>query len=109
MYFRDKLQAAWAQSGSQLVVGLDPIMDRLPAAHRHNADGLLAFCRDIVAATAPYVCAFTPQIAYFAAQRAEAQLERLCHYIRTTYPPIVLILSATRGATGTTARPNSSA
>jgi len=103
MYFRDKLQAAWAQSGSQLVVGLDPIMDRLPAAHRHNADGLFAFCRDIVAATAPYVCAFKPQIAYFAAQRAEAQLERLCHYIRTTYPHIVLILDAKRGDIGSTA------
>ncbi len=103
MYFRDKLLASWKQSGSQLVVGLDPLMSRLPQEHRDKEDGLFGFCRAIVEATAPYVCAFKPQIAYFAAQRAEDQLERLCQYIRTHYPHIVLVLDAKRGDIGSTA------
>lgn len=49
------------------------------------------------------VCAFKPQIAYFAAQRAESELEALCHYIRSTYPEILLILDAKRGDIGPTA------
>ena len=38
----------------------------------------------IVDATADLVCAFKPQFAYFASQRAEPQLERICRYIRET-------------------------
>jgi orotidine-5'-phosphate decarboxylase len=42
-----------------------------------DVEGLYHFCARIVEATADLACAFKPQIAYFAAQRAEAQLERL--------------------------------
>jgi orotidine-5'-phosphate decarboxylase len=62
------------------------------------------FCQTIVDATASYVCAFKPQIAYFAAHRAEAQLERLIAYIHTRYPGIPVVLDAKRGDIGSTAR-----
>ena len=49
------------------------------------------------------MCAFKPQIAYFASQRAEATLERICAYIREEYPDVTLILDAKRGDIGSTA------
>ena len=49
------------------------------------------------------MCAFKPQIAYFASQREEAALERLCAYIREEYPDVTLILDAKRGDIGSTA------
>jgi orotidine-5'-phosphate decarboxylase len=103
MGFHSKLHNAWKTSQSMLCVGLDPDPRRMPAAFRSGDDAVFAFCRAIVDATADTVCAFKPQFAYFAAQRAEPQLERLCAYIHDTYPEIVLILDAKRGDIGPTA------
>jgi orotidine-5'-phosphate decarboxylase len=49
------------------------------------------------------VCAFKPQIAYFAAHRAEAQLECLIAHIRNVAPMVPIILDAKRGDIGSTA------
>jgi orotidine-5'-phosphate decarboxylase len=49
------------------------------------------------------VCAFKPQIAYFAAHRAEDQLERLIAHIRAVAPHVPVILDAKRGDIGSTA------
>ena len=73
-----RLAAAWATSGSMLCVGLDPDPARMPASFAGAADGIERFCRSIVDATADLVCAFKPQIAHFAANRAEPQLEAVC-------------------------------
>jgi orotidine-5'-phosphate decarboxylase len=101
--FTDALNAAWRRSGSMLCVGLDPDPRRLPSPLDGAPDAIERFCREIIDATADLVCAFKPQIAYFASQRAETQLERVCHYIRETYPDVVLILDAKRGDIGPTA------
>ena len=103
MGFTDALNHAWRRSDSMLCVGLDPDPARLPSPLDGTHDAIERFCREIIDATADLVCAFKPQIAYFASQRAEAQLERICHYIRTTYPDVVLILDAKRGDIGPTA------
>ena len=86
-----------------LCVGLDPDPSRLPAQFEPSPAGAYDFCKAIVDATAATVCAFKPQFAYFAAQRAEPELERLCHYIHDTYPNVLLILDAKRGDIGPTA------
>jgi orotidine-5'-phosphate decarboxylase len=86
-----------------LCVGLDPDPARFPSPLDGAPDAIERFCREIVDATADVVCAFKPQIAHFAAQRAEAQLERICQYIRETYPGVLLILDSKRGDIGTTA------
>jgi len=101
--FLDKLQHAWAMSNSQLVVGLDPDPAAFPPALPDGPDRILRFCQEIVRATAPHACGFKPQIAYFAAQAAEAQLADLCLWIRETYPDHMLILDAKRGDVGSTA------
>jgi orotidine-5'-phosphate decarboxylase len=68
-----------------------------------GSDAVYRFCTEIVDATADLVCAFKPQFAHFAAQRAEPQLERLCSYIRSSYPDVPVILDAKRGDIGSTA------
>ena len=103
MGFHDKLQHAWRSTGSMLCVGLDPDGERMPMPLRGAPDAIERFCRAIVDATADAVCAFKPQIAYFASLGAEPQLERLCEYIRELYPNHVLILDAKRGDIGSTA------
>jgi orotidine-5'-phosphate decarboxylase len=104
MGFHDKLHDAWASSQSMLCVGLDPDPALLPSQFDRSPQATYEFCKAIVDATAHAVCAFKPQIAYFAAQRAEPELERLCHYIRNNYPDLLLILDAKRGDIGPTAQ-----
>jgi orotidine-5'-phosphate decarboxylase len=101
--FTEKLSAAWSSQRSLLCVGLDPDVARMPAEFQPRPDGIYAFCKAIVDATADAACSFKPQIAYFAALRAEDQLEALCSYIRTAYPRIPLVLDAKRGDIGATA------
>ncbi len=86
-----------------LCVGLDPDPARLPEPLDGTPGGVERFCREIVDATADLVCAFKPQIAYFASQREEPALERICHYIRERYPDVTLVLDAKRGDVGSTA------
>jgi orotidine-5'-phosphate decarboxylase len=101
--FADKLRAAWREQDSLLCVGLDPDVKRMPAPLRDRSDAIFAFCRAIVDATADLACAFKPQIAYFAAERAEDALERLMRYIGEHHPHAVRILDAKRGDIGSTA------
>ena len=103
MTFINKLSDAWTANNSLLCVGLDPDLERLPAHFSRDPAGVLAFCQAIVDATADLACAFKPQIAYFAALRAEPELAQLCAYIRTRYPQLPIILDAKRGDIGATA------
>lgn len=101
--FIDKLSAAWTANNSLLCVGLDPDVTKFPEALRQQPDAIFAFCKAIIDATAETACAFKPQIAYFAALRAENQLEAVCEYLRTHYPQIPIVLDAKRGDIGATA------
>ena len=103
MSFYQRLNAAWDRSGSMLCVGLDPDVSRFPTSMRGSVDAIEDFCKAIVDAAGDLVCAFKPQIAYFAAVGAEKQLENVCEYIRTKFPDVVLILDAKRGDIGDTA------
>lgn len=103
MTFLDLLRQAERQNGSMLCVGLDPEAAKFPAAMQGDASKIYEFCAAIVDATADLVIAFKPQIAYFAAQRAERQLERLMAHMRRTAPAVPVILDAKRGDIGSTA------
>ncbi len=100
MAFHDHLRRAWAATDSTLCVGLDPDPARFPDVVHGS---VFEFCRAIVDATADVACSFKPQIAYFAATGAEADLERLCVYIRDCHPQALLVLDAKRGDIGSTA------
>jgi orotidine-5'-phosphate decarboxylase len=101
--FIERLQARWQAADSLLCVGLDPDPSRLPVHLRGRDEAILAFCAAIADATAPYACAFKPQIAYFASARAEDQLEALLAHLRRHHPDVPVVLDAKRGDIGATA------
>jgi orotidine-5'-phosphate decarboxylase len=103
MPFSLSLSRAWARSDSLLCVGLDPDPGKMPAHLAHMPDAIYQFCTAIADATADLVCAFKPQIAYFAAQRAEDQLEALIEHIHSAHPHVPVILDVKRGDIGSTA------
>jgi orotidine-5'-phosphate decarboxylase len=103
MTFTDMLRAASAQHQSLLCVGLDPEPNRFPGAWKGDASKIYDFCAAIVDATADQAQSFKPQIAYFAAHRAEDQLEKLMAHMRRVAPQVPVILDAKRGDIGSTA------
>ena len=103
MTFLELLSRAEQHNRSMLCVGLDPEPARFPGRLRGDASRIHDFCAAIVDATADLVIAFKPQIAYFAAHRAEDQLERLMAHIRRSAPQVPVILDAKRGDIGSTA------
>jgi orotidine-5'-phosphate decarboxylase len=103
MTFLEQLQGAERQNGSLLCVGLDPEPSKFPASMKGDASKIYDFCAQIVDATADLAISFKPQIAYFAAHRAEDQLEKLMAHMRRTAPHVPVILDAKRGDIGATA------
>ncbi len=103
MNFITKLRSAWISSNSLLCVGLDPDPAKLPLVLRGKSQAIFEFNKAIIDATHDLVCAYKPQIAYFAAHSAEDQLLRTMEYLRTQYPHIPVILDAKRGDIGSTA------
>jgi orotidine-5'-phosphate decarboxylase len=98
--FSEQLASAWRKNNSLLCVGLDPDPAKFPA---HLNGDIFRFCAEIADATADLACAFKPQIAYFAAHRAEEQLEALIAHIHARHPGVPVILDAKRGDIGSTA------
>src|SRR3954470_23156680 len=103
MTFLEMLQAAQLRNGSLLCAGLDPEPTRFPLGLKDNAARIYDFCAAIADATGDLVVAFKPQIAYFAAHRAEEQLEQLMRHLRANWPQVPVILDAKRGDIGSTA------
>ncbi len=92
--FSEKLEAGWRER-SMLCVGLDPDPERIDR-------DVIDFCRGIVDETADLVCAYKPQIAYFAALGLEDGLRALIDYIHAT-TDVPVLLDAKRGDIGSTA------
>jgi orotidine-5'-phosphate decarboxylase len=101
--FVARLRRAWEENDSLACVGLDPLIERLPAHIAARASPIFHFNKDIIDATADLVCAYKPQFAHYAACEAEDQLERTIEYIHRAYPGIPVILDAKRGDIGSTA------
>jgi orotidine-5'-phosphate decarboxylase len=103
MSFMQTLADAWQRNQSLVCVGLDPDLARLPAHLPRSNAGVAQFCKDIVDATHDLVCAYKPQIAYFAALGAEQELKDIIDYIHSRHPGVPVILDAKRGDIGSTA------
>lgn len=101
--FRQKLIAASIRNESLLCVGLDPVIEKLPAAMLTETDPVLRFCSEIIEATSDLVCAYKPNFAFFGAlgesgwRTLETTLERIPSHI-----PV--ILDAKVGDIGNTAQ-----
>ena len=103
-HFPQRLAHSWETSQSMLCVGLDPDLARMPEGLGRSVADIEKFCMEIIKATAEYACAFKPQIAYFAANRAEAALENILAYANEVAPHATTILDAKRGDIGATAK-----
>ena len=103
MNFTQQLARSEALNDSLLCVGLDPDPAKFPGSWKDDPARIFDFCATIVDATRDLVIAFKPQIAYFAAHRAEDQLERLIAHIHRAAPEVPVILDAKRGDIGSTA------
>ncbi len=101
--FADRLQQAQSQSGSLVCIGLDPDPARLPAEFAAVPEPLFAFNRRIVDASVGIAAAYKPQIAFYSACGAEAELLASIRYIRERAPSALVILDAKRGDIGHTA------
>jgi orotidine-5'-phosphate decarboxylase len=103
---------AVARPRSQLVVGLDPVVEQLPGELRREAEGgraeaasvFVRFCCGIVDAVAPHAVAVKPQSAFFEALGADGvrAFEEVCAYARAA--GLLVIADAKRGDIGSTAR-----
>ncbi|MCQ8894983.1 orotidine-5'-phosphate decarboxylase [Limnobacter humi] len=102
--FPERLAHSFQTSHSMLCVGLDPDISRMPTGYGTSAADIERFCVEIVKATAEYACAFKPQIAYFAANRAEGALENIIGRIHELAPHATVVLDAKRGDIGATAK-----
>ena len=110
--FADRLAEAVERKRSQLVVGLDPVVDLLPVELRGEAAGGRAsaataverFCKGIIDAVAPYVVAVKPQSAFFEALGSDGwrALETVARHARDA--GLLVIADAKRGDIGSTAR-----
>jgi orotidine-5'-phosphate decarboxylase len=111
-HFADRIAEAVERKRSQVVVGLDPILDQLPVELRgetvlgreHAASACARFCCGIIDAVAPYAVGVKPQSAFFEALGADGirALEDVCEYARTA--ELLVIADAKRGDIGSTAR-----
>ena len=99
--FQERLLGAQRRFDSLVCVGLDPAS--VPADLAADAEPLYAFNRRIVDATAGIAAAYKPQIAFYSAQGAEAQLVASIRYIRERAPEALVILDAKRNDIGNTA------
>ena len=103
MKFTEQLDQAERANDSMLCVGLDPEPAKFPGDWQGDTRRIFDFCAAIVDATHDLVIAFKPQIAYFAANRAEDALERVIAHIHRTAPDVPVILDAKRGDIGSSA------
>ena len=105
MKFVEKLVTASRQQNSLLCVGLDPEPGRFPAFFQalSREEAVARFCEQIIEATAPFVCAFKPNIAFFEALGPGGMLtfQRVCCAVPAHIP---IIVDAKRGDLGNTAR-----
>jgi orotidine-5'-phosphate decarboxylase len=100
--YLERLAARAAASGTVLCLGLDPDPAALPAGFTQDIAGIERFCRLVIEAAAPVVCAVKPNLAFFEAFGSPgiAALER----IRTAVPDDVpVVMDAKRGDIGSTA------
>lgn len=97
MGFFDKLERAAQRNGSLLCVGLDPDPARMPVSD------VAAFNRAIIEATAEFVCAYKPNLAFYEAL-GERGLAALRDTLAAIPPEIPVIADGKRNDIGNTAK-----
>jgi orotidine-5'-phosphate decarboxylase len=110
--FGDRVAECVERRRSQLVLGLDPVIELLPVELQGEAaagpaargDAVARFCRGLIDAAAPVCVAVKPQLAFFEALGSHGlrAFEDACTYAREA--GLLVIADAKRGDIGSTAR-----
>jgi len=101
--FTNSFQETLHERRSLLCVGLDPDLQKLPAELSRSVDGLVIFCKEIIAATREFAAAFKINFAFFEAL-GKRGWEAL-HAVAAALPDdVIKIADAKRGDIGNTAR-----
>ncbi|HYE59237.1 MAG TPA: orotidine-5'-phosphate decarboxylase [Rhodothermales bacterium] len=105
--FIDRLRAAQAHTGTCLCVGLDPDPERLPEPLRLGPPpgAFVSFLKDVIRASAPFACAYKPNMAFFEAYGSAGVvvLEQTLRSVRRYAPHALVVLDGKRGDIGNTA------
>jgi orotidine-5'-phosphate decarboxylase len=103
--FEQRLRDAAQHNNSLLCIGLDPVLDRLPAPLRHATDvtdAIVAFNTGIIEATCDLVSVYKPNLAFYLAH-GEAGVRALAETRRRIPHEIPVLLDAKVGDVGSTA------
>ncbi len=103
MDFTEKFLTACRQQNSLVCVGLDTELSKIPAFLKTSADPIFEFNKAIIDATAPFVAAYKPNLAFYEALGTKGliALEKTVRYIPDG---ILKIADAKRGDIGNTSR-----
>lgn len=107
MHFSDRLLASIRRAGSPTCIGLDPVLDKLPAAvraeHWEPVAAIRSFCHHVIHAAAPHAAAVKFQSACF--ERYSAPGIALLHHLisEASTLGLTIILDAKRGDIGISA------
>ncbi len=101
MSFTDQVETLVAKNQTFLCVGLDPDRQKIPQEFLKKSKPIFEFNKTIIDATKDLVCAYKPQIAYYAAYGAEDELTETIRYLQKLKIPV--ILDSKRGDIGDTA------
>ena len=104
MTFMEMLAGAWKSGNSLVCVGLDPDIAKIPQFLREKEHPLFQFNKGIIDATKDQVCAYKPQIAYYAGLNFDEDLLMTIRYIQKVAPQVPVILDAKRADIGATSQ-----
>jgi orotidine-5'-phosphate decarboxylase len=65
--FSERLAHRMESASTLLGVGLDPVLDKLPAHLPRTPEGVVRFCQDIIEATHPSTAVYKPNLGFFTA------------------------------------------
>ncbi|HJP29686.1 MAG: orotidine-5'-phosphate decarboxylase [Candidatus Latescibacteria bacterium] len=100
--FHEQLSAAVERNDSLVCVGLDPVPERLPAGIARDPEGIVAFNRGLIEATADLACCYKPNFPFYGAFGARG-VEALQQTIDAVPDGVPVILDCKVGDIGSTA------
>ncbi|MGH7452804.1 MAG: orotidine-5'-phosphate decarboxylase [bacterium] len=101
--FIQRFQQTLRERQSLLCVGLDPDLQKLPAGLPRSAEGIISFCKEIIAATREFAAAFKINFAFFETL-GKVGWEALETVALALPDDLIKIADAKRGDIGNTAK-----
>ncbi len=105
MNFKTMFEKVVCRNDSLVCVGLDTDSKKIPKTVARKSDPIFKFNKAIIDSTADLVCAYKPQIAFYAAEgeKSLSALKKTVDYLKKNHPQIPIICDAKRGDIGNTA------